>query len=146
MPGDPGEPVVTTLVRFLFLHTRLRVHWTPGIPHALCWAEGFCKTRARMRRGKAESYFNVIACDKREAFAQGSESDEAIHSSFVARWIASLALAMTVSQPLLPGLTRQSIYPCKTFQRRWITGSSPVMTVSTIRHHPKAADSPAAPG
>jgi hypothetical protein len=24
----------------------------------------------------------VIACDKREAFAQGSASDEAIHSSF----------------------------------------------------------------
>jgi hypothetical protein len=32
----------------------------------------------------------VIACDKREAFAQGSESDEAIHSSVAALWIASL--------------------------------------------------------
>jgi hypothetical protein len=21
------------------LHARLRVHWAPGIPHALCWAE-----------------------------------------------------------------------------------------------------------
>jgi hypothetical protein len=29
--------------------------------------------------------FRVIACDKREAFAQGSESDEAIHSFFVLR-------------------------------------------------------------
>jgi hypothetical protein len=36
-----------------------------------------------MRREKAESYRNVIACDKREALAQGSESDEAIHSFFV---------------------------------------------------------------
>jgi hypothetical protein len=27
----------------------------------------------------------VIACDKREAFAQGSASDEAIHSSFLRR-------------------------------------------------------------
>jgi TRAP-type C4-dicarboxylate transport system permease large subunit len=33
----------------------------------------------------------VIICDKRVAFAQGSESDEAIHlSSCVERWIASL--------------------------------------------------------
>ena len=37
----------------------------------------------------------VIACDKREAFAQGSSCDEAIQTFFAARWIASLALAMT---------------------------------------------------
>jgi hypothetical protein len=37
----------------------------------------------------------VIACDKREAFAQGSTCDEAIHS-FPSPWIASLTLAMTV--------------------------------------------------
>jgi hypothetical protein len=38
----------------------------------------------------------VIACDKRKAFAQGSESDEAIHlSSSWPLWIASLAPAMT---------------------------------------------------
>jgi hypothetical protein len=36
MPGDPGVPVVTTLVCFVsHLHARLRVHWAPGIPHAL---------------------------------------------------------------------------------------------------------------
>jgi hypothetical protein len=35
MPGESGEPVVTTLVCFLFLHMRLRVHRAPGIPHAL---------------------------------------------------------------------------------------------------------------
>jgi hypothetical protein len=32
------------------------------------------------RRGKANLHPDVIACDKREAIAQGSESDEAIHS------------------------------------------------------------------
>ncbi|MEH2612832.1 hypothetical protein V1293_005121 [Bradyrhizobium sp. AZCC 1693] len=33
----------------------------------------------------------VIACDKREVFAQGSASDEAIHASArVEGWIASL--------------------------------------------------------
>jgi hypothetical protein len=37
MPGDLGEPVVTTLVCFFHLHARLRVHWAPGIPHALCF-------------------------------------------------------------------------------------------------------------
>ena len=31
---------------------------------------------------------HVIACDKRKAFAQGSGSDEAIDTSFAARWIA----------------------------------------------------------
>ncbi len=41
------------------------------------------------RRGKAKSYLAVIACDKREAFVQGSERDEAIHSFFAAGWIAS---------------------------------------------------------
>jgi hypothetical protein len=44
------------------------------------------------------NYSNVIACDKREAFAQGSACDEAIQTSLAARWIASLALAMTVLQ------------------------------------------------
>jgi hypothetical protein len=35
----------------------------------------------------------VIACDKREAFAQGSVSDEAIHSSQRHFWIASRSLS-----------------------------------------------------
>jgi hypothetical protein len=41
----------------------------------------------------------VIACDKREAFAQGSVSDEAIQSiRYAVRWIASLALAITIER------------------------------------------------
>jgi hypothetical protein len=32
---NPGEPVVTMLVWFYFFHARLRVHWAPGVPHAL---------------------------------------------------------------------------------------------------------------
>ncbi len=35
MPGESGVPVVTTLVCLFSPHTRLRVHWPPGIPHAL---------------------------------------------------------------------------------------------------------------
>src|SRR5580698_5394436 len=37
MPGDSGEPVVTTLVCFFILHARLRVHRAPGISCALCY-------------------------------------------------------------------------------------------------------------
>ena len=35
MPGDSGEPVVTTSCAFYFSHARLRVHRAPGIPCAL---------------------------------------------------------------------------------------------------------------
>jgi hypothetical protein len=56
MPGESGEPVATTLVCFLFLHTRLRVHRAPGIPHALIyfWAKNSCIIRTLRRRGNAE--------------------------------------------------------------------------------------------
>src|SRR6266581_1124415 len=36
MPGDSGVTVVTMLVCFFTLHARLRAHWAPGIPCALC--------------------------------------------------------------------------------------------------------------
>jgi hypothetical protein len=35
-------------------------------------------------------FINVIACDKRKAFAQGSPCDEAIHLLSLRKWIASL--------------------------------------------------------
>jgi hypothetical protein len=53
------------------------VHRAPGIPHALIGRK-ILQTPGASRRGNAESSLNVIACDKREAFAQGSDSDEAI--------------------------------------------------------------------
>ena len=37
-----------------------------------------------IRVARMRTLVNVIACDKREAFAQGSASDEATHSLFVA--------------------------------------------------------------
>src|SRR6266481_7507474 len=38
-------------------HARLRVHWAPGFPCALCYQRGkrTCKTRAKSRRGIAET-------------------------------------------------------------------------------------------
>src|SRR5260221_14255121 len=40
MPGVSGVTVVTTLVCFFHLHTRLRVHRAPGIPCALYCRRG----------------------------------------------------------------------------------------------------------
>jgi hypothetical protein len=42
---------------------------------------------------------HIIACDKREAFAQGSDSDEAIHPFLAAGWIASLAMTAAAVVP-----------------------------------------------
>ena len=39
------------------------------------------QTSGEPRRENAKVCLAVIACDKREAFAQGSECDEAIHTS-----------------------------------------------------------------
>jgi hypothetical protein len=39
-PGNSGEPVVTMRVWFFDSHARLRVHWAPGFPCALCSFEG----------------------------------------------------------------------------------------------------------
>jgi hypothetical protein len=52
MPGDSGATVVTTLACSLhILHARLRVHWAPGIPHALSWAEDSCTARTLRAAG-----------------------------------------------------------------------------------------------
>jgi hypothetical protein len=56
MPGDSGEPVVTTRV-LSTLQTRLRVHWAPGIPHALCFlGENFYQSSGASRREIADAY------------------------------------------------------------------------------------------
>src|ERR1700758_5373555 len=57
MPDRFGRPVVTMLVCFLFLHTRLWVRMTrPAFPAPSDLREGAdnCITRARLRRGKVE--------------------------------------------------------------------------------------------
>jgi hypothetical protein len=50
-------------------------------------------------RGNAIVCSAVIACDKREAFAQGTEKRRSNPDFLVAFWIASLTLAMTASNP-----------------------------------------------
>src|SRR5947199_1407839 len=63
MPGDfrcdRGD---YARVLYLISHARLRVHWAPGIPCALCflWANGFCKTSGASRRGNAEVFLKLF--------------------------------------------------------------------------------------
>jgi hypothetical protein len=64
----------------------------------------------------------VIACDKREAFAQGSASDEAIHSCFVAM---DCFAEPVIGRRFAP--------------TRWLA-----MTETTIDRHPEVAASSAA--
>jgi hypothetical protein len=61
MSDDSGVTVVTTLVWFYFFHARLRAHRAPGIPCALSFKGSTKnKTRAKLRREKAEVCFAVI--------------------------------------------------------------------------------------
>jgi hypothetical protein len=61
------------------------VQRAPGIPCSLCWGTRLYENLGRLASRECETVFIVIACDKREAFAQGSECDEAIHSFFMPR-------------------------------------------------------------
>jgi hypothetical protein len=88
--GISGEPVVTMLV-CLFHFAReaagatgarlsLLPSWGSTAPSVM-EGRACCTTRADRAAGTRKRV-NVIACDKREAFVEGSECDEAIHPSF----------------------------------------------------------------
>src|SRR5260221_1986120 len=64
MPGVSGVTVVTMLVCLFFLHTRLRAHWPPGIPCALCNRRtgNSGKTRAQSRGEIARPYLYAAGC------------------------------------------------------------------------------------
>jgi hypothetical protein len=72
MPGDSGELAVNTRVHtyYQYAHTRLRVHWAPGIPHALdCSGRKIhqqlgCNRAARLRSRVQEAVFNPKAVFK----------------------------------------------------------------------------------
>ena len=82
-PDQFGEPVVIMLVCFFISHARLRVHWAPGFPCALCFLRD--KVRAQLgrysRREKAELYPVVIASEAKQS---------TLLFLHAARWIASL--------------------------------------------------------
>ena len=83
------------------LHTRPRVQQAPGIPCSLSGGTRFMQTSGAKRRENAKLHPAVIACDKREAFAQGSECDEAIHGSASGEMDCFASLAMTVRRSRL---------------------------------------------
>jgi hypothetical protein len=63
MPGNSGEPVVTVTAGehfYPFLPTRLRVHWAPGIPHAL-----FLKGRTFTSKPRAKTRGEIADFDNR---------------------------------------------------------------------------------
>ena len=64
MPGDLGELAVNTRVHTYdqYARTRLRVHWAPGIPHALTWAEKIYAPLGRIAPREGES----VSDDERE--------------------------------------------------------------------------------
>src|SRR5713101_1061039 len=99
MPGDSGVPVASTPV-LSTLHRGLRVQRAPGIPHALQGGERFLHNSGASRREIVKSRLRIC----------GMVGD-------------TNALVM-------PGLD-PGIHPSsqKAFVRRWITGSSPVMTI-----------------
>src|SRR3981081_3042589 len=97
MPGLTGELVVTTLVCSLHCTRGCGCIGARHSPRPLIFGRRFLQTSGVSRRENGgvclsvEVCLAVIACDKREAFAQGSPCDEAIHSFFpAAAWIASL--------------------------------------------------------
>jgi hypothetical protein len=101
------------------LHARLRVQRAPGIPHALCFRGGvFLHNSGASRREGADAYLKVVGCLKMEVGMRAKRSPGSPrepHSS-------------------CPDLIRASINPRnKVFRKRWITGSSPVMTISIDR-------------
>src|SRR3981081_2455798 len=92
MPGLTGELVVTTLVCFLHCTRGCGCIGARHSPRPLIfWGGDFLHTSGAWRRENAEVCLSlnvclaVIACDKREAFAQGSPCDEAIHLSSCCR-------------------------------------------------------------
>jgi hypothetical protein len=88
MPGVSGEPVVTTLVCFIYFAREAagaagtRLSLRPLFSEAI----RIVHRSGALRRENAEACANcdVITCDKHEALAQGSDSDETIQTVLVA--------------------------------------------------------------
>jgi hypothetical protein len=91
------------IFNYHFAHEAAGALGTRHSPRPL-WGGRFWHNPGASRRGNAKSYLDVIACDKREAFAQGSDlsavaqrakAEATKQSSFVLaeKWIASRSLS-----------------------------------------------------
>jgi hypothetical protein len=78
MPGYSGGPVVTTLVCLFISHARLRVHWAPGIPHALVFpGRTFLQKLGRIAprdRGGLSTNFVVIPAKAGSSIPEAAEN------------------------------------------------------------------------
>src|ERR1700736_1982966 len=76
----------------------------PAFPTPSVGRKIHASTRAQSRRGNAKTYLALAVIRRSDLSAEAqrakAESDEAIHTSALAPWIASLALATTASKPL----------------------------------------------
>src|SRR5260221_2433571 len=87
-------PVCSCAFSFLPPHTRSRVQRASGIPCALdIEGERFQARLGRSASRECDFAFAVIACNKREAFVQGSEATKQSIFLYVAEWIASRSLS-----------------------------------------------------
>ena len=68
-------------------HTRLRVHWAPGIPHALFRGARLVNASGALR-GERFAHVQVYAYP--EAVIASAAKQSTLSLLFVARWIASL--------------------------------------------------------
>jgi hypothetical protein len=90
MPDVSGGPVVTNSCVSRILHARLRVHWAPGIPHAL-WGGNDIQNSGDSRRENVDAYLSTSL--------RAQRSNPAFFLLPQESWIASSQelLAMTFS-------------------------------------------------
>jgi len=92
MPGCSGVTVVTTLGCLFLSAPRLRRIVRPAFPAPSDFREREIQVNlARKAAARTRTYVSRH-CEE--------QSDEAIHTYFAATWIASLALAMTVTMKI----------------------------------------------
>src|SRR5205807_7460460 len=87
----PVYSLLLVCVLSLSLHTRPRVHWASGIPHALFWARATSTTRAH-RAARTQSYATVSTSLRANGSRECAPDDrlrEAIHLAAKKAWIAS---------------------------------------------------------
>jgi hypothetical protein len=116
--------VVTTLVGF-FSPPRLRVHWAPGIPHAL-FRETKLTNLARKTRGEIAKLCPVVPASEPGPITTGSEvvrrpSNSIIQTIDHAVWV-----------PAFAGTTVKGFTTCTTHPRGNSTIASPVATFSPL--------------
>ena len=86
---DQDGRIFVRILNYLEPHTRLRVHWAPGIPRTLLKEGDEISGKTRGHRAPRECDAASRHCEERSRRSNPS-------FEFAARWIASLTLAMTL--------------------------------------------------